>query len=80
MRGAMSTSSGANFSRIERCKHHLVPLERRQLLSFLFAAMAVPRAATPAWWNLHAGPRRVVIINGWVLLEDDVHEVTRHAA
>jgi hypothetical protein len=76
----MSTSSGIDFPRIERCERHLAALGRRQLLSLLFAAMALPGAATSAWWNLRAGSRRVVIINGWVLLEDDVREVTRHAA
>jgi hypothetical protein len=76
----MSTSSGADFSCIERCKRHFVPLGRRQLLSLLVAAMVIPGAATPAWWNVPGAARRVVIINGWVLLEDDVHEVARHAA
>jgi hypothetical protein len=76
----MSTSSSADFSSIEMCKRHLVALGRRQLLSLLFAAMAVPGAATSTRWNLRVGSSRMIILNGWVLLEDDVYEVARYAA
>jgi hypothetical protein len=76
----MSTSPGADFPRIERRKRRLVAVGRRQLLALFLAAMAVPGAAMSAWWNIRAGPRRVVIVNGWVLLEDDVREVASRVA
>ena len=70
----MSTSSNAEFSPIERREGHPIALARRQLLALLFAAFAAPDAMTEAP-TFQARSRRVVIVNGWVLLEDDVYEV-----
>jgi hypothetical protein len=76
----MSMSSGADFSPLERRKRRLVAVGRRQLLALFCAATAVPGAAMSASWNIRGRPRRVVIVNGWVLLEDDVREVASRVA
>jgi hypothetical protein len=53
------------------------PMNRRQALSLMIAAVAAPATALPRPGSAATGG--IVVIDGWVLLAADVAEISRHA-
>jgi hypothetical protein len=59
---------------IEESAHRPIFVGRRQFLGLFLPAAAMLGAVESAR-NLEDGRRRMIVINGWILLEDDVWEI-----
>jgi hypothetical protein len=76
----MWSHSNTDYSCVERRRRRLAGVGRRQLLALLLGTVAAPGAAISAWPHLPVRARRVVVVNGWVLLEDDLLKAVDHVA
>ena len=55
-------------------------MTRRKLFALLAGLLAVPATTVRSAMGAPMGSSRIVVLDGWVLLEDDLWSLTKHVA